>query len=214
LNLKDDGKKTDADAKGRLTRALEAIAQWSSEHKRLVIALQLALIGGIVAASFAIAFTPSIRDQFEALSYLGAWLSNLIVSATVIFPAPGIILTCVYATDPNLNIWLLSLVSGIGSALGETVSYALGYIGRGFVEKNRLVLTLERWIERFGGPTLFVLSVAPLPFFDIAGILAGVSRMPLYKFYFWVVPGKFIKFVILIWVCQAGIGWLQTLFGV
>ena len=241
-------------------RFAEASARWVESHRRLVIAVQVVLILGVIAAAYVILRFESVREAFEGLSYLGSFLFNAIASATVILPAPGLVLTCTFASL-ELNIYLLAFVSAVGSTLGESVSYFIGFTGRGLVEKRRFYGRMRGWMVSdtattikssvnwtarrlrglgaqpaprkmrqllaypfrpvlwclsyvpFGGMILFVLSFLPLPFFDLAGILAGTLRMPLYQFYIWVIPGKFFKFLLTVWVCGLGIGWLQQLFG-
>ena len=40
---------------------------------------------------------------------------------------------------------------------------------------------------------MFTMSVLPNPFFDVAGVIAGAVRMPVWKFFIAVLLGKVIK---------------------
>jgi membrane protein YqaA with SNARE-associated domain len=40
---------------------------------------------------------------------------------------------------------------------------------------------------------MFTMAAIPNPFFDVAGVIAGVVRMPLWKFFTAVLLGKILK---------------------
>lgn len=155
---------------------------------RLFRILVLALVGTLSAAIFA------FRDQFAqlaAIGYPGIFLVSLLSSATIILPAPSLAL--VFAMGAALNPLFVGLAAGAGEALGELTGYAAGVGGRGVVENQRAFELLEVWMRRRGGVTIFVLSVIPNPLFDLAGILAGSMRYPLWRFLLIVWLGKTIK---------------------
>ncbi len=58
---------------------------------------------------------------------------------------------------------------------------------------------LVAWMERRGGITIFVLSVIPNPFFDLAGIAAGTLRYPLWRFLLFCWLGKTLKTTLVAW---------------
>ena len=76
------------------------------------------------------------------------------------------------------------VVSGAGMAIGELSGYLAGYAGTSIAEARRQQMfeRLVGWMQRHGFITIFVLSVVPNPFFDLAGIIAGVLRFPLWRF--------------------------------
>ena len=49
-------------------------------------------------------------------------------------------------------------------------------------------------MDKFGLWALFVLAAIPNPFFDLAGIVAGATEVPIYKYLIVVWFGKLIKF--------------------
>jgi membrane protein YqaA with SNARE-associated domain len=136
---------------------------------------------------FVIAITVSIflyRDkiaEFGNFGYLGVFLVSLITSATIILPAPGIII--ILALGTVLSPVLVGLTAGTGAALGEMTAYLAGFSGRGLVENRRLYNRLEGWLNtKWGVIVIFVFAATPLPF-DILGIVAGVLRFPIWKFF-------------------------------
>ncbi|KKL08822.1 hypothetical protein LCGC14_2572030, partial [marine sediment metagenome] len=52
---------------------------------------------------------------------------------------------------------------------------------------------VQRWMERRGTLTMFLLSIFPNPLFDLAGVAAGAVRMPIRRFFPAVLAGKVIK---------------------
>ncbi|MFZ5918878.1 MAG: YqaA family protein [Chloroflexota bacterium] len=130
-------------------------------------------------------------EQFKLWGYPGIFVVSFIGNATVVLPAPSLAL--VFAMGGILNPLLVGLVAGPAEALGELTGYLAGYGGRAIVENRRLYDLLRQWMARNGALTVFVLSVVPNPFFDLAGIAAGVLHYPLPKFLLFCWLGKTLK---------------------
>lgn len=115
-------------------------------------------------------------------------------TATLILPAPGLALTAIAATagDPLV----VGVVAGLGQAVGELTGYAAGWSGRSFLPNNQAVIRLSGWLRRRGMLVIFVLALVPNPVFDVAGIAAGVLRMPVLRYLAAAASGKVIKNVI------------------
>ena len=151
----------------------------------------------LIAVVFAVVITSAIaffRDElvrFEQYGYLGVFLISLLGNATVILPAPS--LAVVFSMGGVLNPLLVGLVAGVGEALGELTGYMAGYGGRAVIEDWQMYERLEGWMQRNGAATILVLSAIPNPFFDLAGIAAGVLRFPLTQFLLSCWIGKTIK---------------------
>jgi membrane protein YqaA with SNARE-associated domain len=118
-------------------------------------------------------------------------------NATIILPAPSLAL--VFAMGSALPPLLVGLAAGVGEALGELTGYAAGFGGRAVIEDQRAYDRLADWMQRRGGITVFVLSVFPNPFFDLAGIAAGTLRYPLWRFLLVCWLGKTIKTTVVAW---------------
>jgi uncharacterized membrane protein YdjX (TVP38/TMEM64 family) len=54
--------------------------------------------------------------------------------------------------------------------------------------------------------TLFVLAVIPNPLFDLAGIVAGATKIPIYKYFIVVALGKIVKFGVFSYLGANSIG--------
>ena len=154
----------------------------------------------------------SIRDHvedFAAYGYPGIFLIALMANATVFLPAPGV--AVVFAMGSIFNPLGVALAAGTGGALGELSGYLAGFSGQAVVEKSQVYEKLSPWINKYGGWTILVLSAIPNPFFDIAGIAAGIAKMPLWKFLLFCWAGQLIKMAIFAYAGAYSINWLEKL---
>jgi membrane protein YqaA with SNARE-associated domain len=161
--------------------------------------LTWANVGRFIALVFVVAisvFVFSIRDQAEHLAvygYPGIFLLAFLSYATVILPAPAV--AVVFAMGAVFNPLGVALTAGAGAALGEMTGYLAGYSGQMIIERSSLYERLERWMRKYGSPTIFVISAIPNPFFDIGGAIAGSLHMPITKFLLWCWLGETIKMI-------------------
>jgi uncharacterized membrane protein YdjX (TVP38/TMEM64 family) len=132
-------------------------------------------------------------------------------TATLILPAPGLALTAIAgaAGDPLV----VGIVAGLGQAIGELTGYAAGWSGRSFLPDSPAMIRLTGWVKRRGMLVIFALALVPNPVFDVAGIAAGVLRMPLVRYLGAAASGKVIK-NILVAGGASMLGGLLTLLGV
>ncbi len=136
------------------------------------------------------------RDKFtnlQSYGYLGLFLLSILGNATIILPVP-IILTA-FLGGAIFNPFIVGVVISLGATIGELTGYLAGAGGGGIVEKDRRVQKIRKWMDKYGIWTLFVLAAIPNPFFDIAGIIAGATKIPVYKYFFVVWLGKSVKFL-------------------
>ncbi len=141
-----------------------------------------------------------------AYGYPGLFLLNLLASATLILPAPGLALAL--AAGATLNPYLVGLAVGSGSTLGELTGYIAGASGRGMLESDPNYPKVRRWMSKAGLWVIFGLSLVPNPIFDVAGIVAGAMHIPVWKFLAATWCGKVIKSTL---VALVGAGAMQAL---
>ncbi len=164
---------------------------WTGKLFRFLVVL---FVLGISLAIFV------FRDRFAqlaAIGYPGIFLVSLLGNATIILPAPSLAL--VFAMGSALPPVLVGLAAGVGEALGELTGYAAGFGGRAIIEDQKMYERLVAWMQRRGGITIFVLSLIPNPFFDLAGIAAGTLRYPLWRFLLFCWLGKTLKTILVAW---------------
>jgi len=62
------------------------------------------------------------------------------------------------------------------------------------VAKDKRLQRIEGWMQKYGLVTLFVLAAIPNPAFDLGGIVAGATKIPVWKYLLAVGLGKAVKF--------------------
>lgn len=154
---------------------------------------RLSFIALSLAISALIVLNRDRLAQFAGYGYPGVFLLSFLGNATIIMPAPS--LAFVFAMGSVLNPLWVGLVAGVGEALGELTGFMAGYGGQPVVERYDIYQRFRGYMQRYGLLTIFVLSVLPNPFFDLAGMAAGASRVPLWQFLLACWLGKTIKTV-------------------
>lgn len=129
--------------------------------------------------------------QFEALGYPGIFLISLFSNATLILPVPGVLFTSAMGAIFN-PIWV-ALAAGTGAAIGEISGYLMGFSGQAVIENRTWYDRITGWMKKYGDVIIFLLAVIPNPLFDIAGMVAGALKLPLWRFLLWSWLGKCIK---------------------
>ncbi len=153
-------------------------AKLSSKHIQI---LAIVLLISFVAVLIYFFHDVEHLEGFLRYGYVGVFLVTLISSCTILFPVPGELV--VWLAGAKFPILWLGVVASIGGTLGELTGYLAGYWGRGIVkvEQRKWYERAERWMKRYGSPTVFVFALTPLPF-DIVGIASGSLKFPLWKF--------------------------------
>lgn len=183
---------------------------------RLVQGLTLIILVIAFAVTFVILFNPERRAEAEALirSPMGLivlFLLSVLSSATLILPVPGLALTALAATAGNPLV--VGLIAGTGQTLGEMTGYLAGYSGQELVDNAPRYARMVSWMQRYGPVTIFVLALIPNPIFDLAGIVAGALRMPVWLYLSSALLGKIIKNVLIAYAALSGLHWLLQLYG-
>ncbi len=155
----------------------------------------------------------SIRDrveEFAAYGYPGIFLIAMLANATVLLPAPGV--AVIYAMGAIFNPFGVALAAGTGGAIGELSGYLAGFSGQAVIERMEVYERVRPWVEKYGGWAILVLSAIPNPFFDIAGIAAGIAKMPVRTFLIFTWVGQLIKMLLFALAGKYSIQWLATFF--
>lgn len=191
-------------------RRSSALADWLAVHGAAVqVAIWVVVIASVALGAVMWA---TGRLDVQGVGYAGAFAVNLVGSATILIPLPGIAAVCGGAVEEaGLNPALLGLAGGTGSAIGEITGYLAGYSGSALVQRSKNYARLHGWVERHGSIPLFVLAALPLPLFDVAAIAAGSLGYSLRRFLVVVLAGKAVKYVAVAYACRAGIDWLTGL---
>lgn len=158
------------------------------------------IAGFIVAIIFAlpyIIFKDELK-QFSVLGYFGLFFSCLISNISILLPSSSTLIVVIASSA--LNPWLCIIVGGLGAAIGEQASYLCGFVSSvGNNNKNKFLNRKAlKWFANNPFFTIFVFAVAPLPIFDIVGIIAGNNRMVWWEYTLAAFLGKVLKFAFVI----------------
>ncbi|MCX7976889.1 MAG: VTT domain-containing protein [Bellilinea sp.] len=164
-----------------------------SKDTRLKIARIFALLF-VVGLTIFLYLNREKVQELEALGYPGIFLVSLLANATLILPVPGVLFTS--AMGAVFNPFWVAVAAGTGAAFGELSGYLAGFSGQGMVEKTQWSEKFERWMRKYGPITILVLSFVPNPIFDVAGITAGILKMPLWQFLLFSWIGKVLKMLV------------------
>jgi uncharacterized membrane protein YdjX (TVP38/TMEM64 family) len=176
----------------------------SLQTKVLRVLALLAVIGVTI-------YTYTIRErveQFQAFGYPGIFVIALLANATILLPAPGAAI--IYAMGAVFNPWLVGLAAGCGGAIGELSGYLAGFSGQAMIERTDIYDRIKPWVDKYGGWAILVLSAIPNPLFDVAGVAAGIAKMPIQTFLFFVWIGQLIKMTMFALAGKYSIEWFAN----
>ena len=154
-------------------------------------------------------------ERFASTAYLLVFGVTLVSNAAILVPVVlhVSIMIAVAKMMMEVSPWgfvLVALVASVAGALGEITGYYAGYFGKRIVHLENApgYDRLVGWMERYGPWGIFLISVQPILPVDIAGLLAGASKIPVWKFLLPCWAGKFIKYLL---ACYLGEAFLRIL---
>ncbi len=135
--------------------------------------------------------------HFKSLGLLGIFIMNALSTATIFLPTPGF--ATVIAGGGLYSPVIVALVASLGSGLGDLTSYVLGF------SSNKVLIRKEHAryenfitiFQKYGGVIIFVLALIPNPIFDAVGIVSGMLKYPVQKFFLWIFLGRLIRNLLL-----------------
>lgn len=162
------------------------------------ILVNLGIILLIVALSITVYLSGSNNEYWARYGYVGIFLISLFVNFSLVLPLPGVAFVTAMGALPQYNPWLVAIFAGAGAGLGEMSGYVLGLSGQVFIGNNHFYHRLFEWMKSHRAAAyvaIYVLAAIPNPLFDMAGIAAGVLKIPWRWFIFWCVLGKITKMI-------------------
>lgn len=156
----------------------------------------------VIAISLAIFLLPDEQArQLERYGYPGLFFLSILSNATVLLPAPGLLI--VFSMGARFHPLGIALAAGTGAAIGELSGYLAGFSGQAIIEDANAYQRMVGWMQRNGSLTVLFLAFLPNPLFDLTGIAAGALKMRLGRFLLWCWVGKVGKMLL---VALAGAG--------
>ena len=179
------------------------------DHKKSGVGVVILRVLALAAVIGITVYIYSIRDhvdEFTAYGYPGIFVIMLMANATVILPAPGVAI--VFAMGSVLNPLGVAFAAGAGGAIGELTGYLAGFSGQAIVENTKIYNQILPWVKKYGAWMILVLSAFPNPFFDMAGIAAGIAKIPLWQFLLACWVGQTIKMAMFAYAGAYSIDWI------
>ena len=164
-------------------------------------------------AALTVQFIAWSQSFAETWGYLGIFIINIIGSATIFLPVPAF--AVVFLFGAILNPWLVGLVAGLGAAIGEITGYVLGIGGREVLKRkeDKWFKKASKWSEKRGlFPVIILFAATPIPY-DIIGILCGVIKYDIKRFFVATLIGKIIVNIALAWAGFYSMSWILAAFG-
>jgi membrane protein YqaA with SNARE-associated domain len=156
--------------------------------------VRIAVILAVVGLTVVLFISKDKVAQLGAFGYPGIFLVSVLSNATLILPVPGVIFTS--AMGDVFNPFLVALAAGTGATLGEITGYMAGFSGQGVIENRQWYERVTGWMKRYGDVVILGLAFVPNPVFDIAGMVAGALRMPLWRYLLFSWIGKVGKMLL------------------
>lgn len=142
--------------------------------------------------------------------YVVLFITSFLCNASIMIPAVYVHVTLMITTSSYLNPVLVALVASVAATLGEISGYYAGYWGKKIVITDDIPWydKFTGWVHRHGILAIFLISLQPVLPVDIAGLTAGASKLPLWKFLLPCWLGRFPKYILF---CYFGYGLLSFL---
>ena len=163
------------------------------EKSRKIISRSILFLIVIIITTLLIIYRDKVQE-FSHYGYPGIFLVSILSNATLIFPIPGVVITS--AMGAVFHPFGVALASGLGATIGELTGYLAGYSGQVIIENRDWYNRLTSYMKKYGELTILVVAFIPNPIFDLAGIAAGMLKMPLGRFLLWCSIGKILKMLI------------------
>jgi membrane protein DedA with SNARE-associated domain len=155
--------------------------------------------------------TNFIIHTISTLGYAGVGL--LMALQTVAVPIPSEVIlpfAGFLASTGRFNIWLIALVGGLGSCLGSSIAYYIGYKGgRSLIVKFGKYILIshhdlnmtEKFFAKFGSIAIFIGQLLPIVRSFIA-FAAGLAEEVFWKFLLFTFLGSFLWSLLLAYIGQ------------
>ena len=173
---------------------------WKNRWFRLAVVLGVVvIISLLLALLFDRLLRPvedSLRD-YEWLAYLVVFGAALAANLTVV--APVYVFMPIMVTAAGIyNPALIALAAALGGSIGEMGGYFAGTVGKKIVFNDypEAYERIARWVDRYGALAILILAFQPILPFDVAGMVAGATRMRASKFWVACFVGKFAKYLL------------------
>jgi membrane protein YqaA with SNARE-associated domain len=153
--------------------------------------------------------------------YPGAFAVSFIGNATILLPFPYVGVPFVLGGLRDLVLdgfvfdpWLVGFVAGLGAALGEMVSYLVGYGGGALINEDQRN-GFRDFVQKYPRATplaLWFLAVTPIPD-DILLVPLGAAKYSMWRVFVPQLIGKTMFLTTIAWAGRIGMDYISMLLG-
>jgi len=153
-----------------------------------------------------------MQQLAQNYGYFGIFLISLIGALSIFFPLPYTVV--IFTLGGLFDPFLVAIVAGLGSAVGEFSGYLLGFYGRKVIspERRRKMEFMVRVFDRFGPITIFLFALTPLPD-DLLFIPLGIMHYSLLRAFIPALIGKISMNFIVAYSGRYAIQIIKDIFG-
>jgi len=178
--------------------AMEKLKQKRWLELALYVAILVGLSFGLTyLLRYLMAYFNIPIDRFAPTAYLVVFVITLLSNAGIFVPV-YIHISIMMTVAQYWNPALVALTASVAGTLGEMSGYYAGYLGKRIVHLENVpgYERLAGWMKRYGPWGILLISLQPVLPFDIAGLLAGASKLPVWKFLLPCWAGRFPKYLL------------------
>jgi membrane protein YqaA with SNARE-associated domain len=177
--------------------AMEKLKQKRWFTMALYVAILVGLSFGFALLLQRLMPSPFPVEKFASTAYLVVFGISLAFNAAILVPV-FLHVSIMMAAAQYWNPVLVALAASVGGVLGELTAYYAGYLGKRIAQLENIpgYQRLVGWMNKHGPWGIFLISVQPVLPVDIAGLLAGASKLPVWKFLVPCWAAKFIKYLV------------------
>jgi len=134
--------------------------------------------------------------------YFGLFIVSFL--AATLLPLGSEIFVAAMAVS-GYNVWFIFAIATTGNTLGSITNYYIGKLGTNFILSRYIKADSEKQqkseqiYQKWGSPILFFAWIPIIG--DPLTVVAGVFKLNLYIFIFWVVLGKAFRYFVVIISC-------------
>lgn len=144
-----------------------------------------------------------MEKMIENLVFQSGYFGLFIVSflAATLLPLGSEIFVATM-TVSEYNAWFVFIVATIGNTMGSITNYYIGKLGSNFILSRYIKVDSkkqqksEQIYQKWGSPILFFAWIPIIG--DPLTVVAGIFKLNLYLFIFWVVLGKGFRYFLVI----------------
>jgi len=146
--------------------------------------------------------------------YLGIFLISLIGSMSIFIPIPSAVVIFALGGLEIFDPFLIAVVAGLGSAIGEFSGYLIGMGSRKVINEKykKKIDFVVKLFKKYGSIAIFLFAFSPLPD-DLLFIPLGLMRYSLVRAFIPALIGKFTSNLVIAYSGRFSLQIIRDIFG-